>query len=114
MRRLGWVVRTIERLANSYRRRHAPMAGRGGLSSPRLRRGALDNFAKMLVGVNAGAMAVAPVDADGVIADRFHGQHFQRGLEHLKRAGRLGLSALLWAGRRAVRAGAGRTGTFVA
>ena len=66
--------------------------------------------AEVIVAVNPGVVAVVPVDADGVIADGFHGLHLQFGLEHFQRicVGRPFL------GRRAMRAGAGGAGAFPA
>ena len=63
--------------------------------------GAGADVAQMLPGVQARRVAVAPVDADGVVAHRLDAQHLQRGFIHLKRGGGIGLAR-----RRAVRAGA--------
>src|SRR5450432_2911659 len=69
----------------------------------------------MVVGINAGIVAVAPIDADGVVAHRFHTQHLQRGLEHLKRIVRLRRSfAFGRSGRGTVGAGARGAGALVA
>src|SRR6516164_593081 len=59
--------------------------------------------------IDAGRVAVAPVNANGVTANRFDSHHFQPGLVHLERVFPLGLAR-----RRAVRAGATRAGALVA
>ena len=46
------------------------------------------DIAQVLPRVNAGRVAVAPVDADGVVAHRLDAQHLQRGLVHLERRSR--------------------------
>src|SRR5579863_1557071 len=46
---------------------------------------ALADQAQVLVAVDSGIVPVAPVDADGIIAHRFHGEHLERRLKHLKR-----------------------------
>src|ERR1019366_9117111 len=71
--------------------------------------GALANAAEVLVGVDAGVVAIAPVDANRVVAHRFDGEHFQRRFEQGERIVRLG-----WARGRAVGAGARGAGALVA
>jgi len=44
--------------------------------------GAGADVAQMLPGVQARRVAVAPVDADGVVAHRLDAQHLQRELVH--------------------------------
>src|ERR1035438_6252086 len=70
---------------------------------------ALADAAKVFPGVDAGIVAVAPVDPDGVIAHWLHAEHLQRRLEHLKWIVRLG-----WARRGPVGAGTRGAGAFVA
>src|ERR1035438_1218746 len=70
---------------------------------------ALADAAKVFPGVDAGIVAVAPVDPDGVIAHWLHAEHLQRRLEHLKWIVRLG-----WARRGPVGAAARGAGAFVA
>ena len=57
---------------------------------------------EVVVRVDAGVVAVAPVDADGVVAHRLHVQHLQRRLVHLERVrlGRFGLAAAACRARR--------------
>src|ERR1017187_9960532 len=68
--------------------------------------------AKMLVRINPRVVAVAPIDTDGVVTDRFHRQHFERRLEHRK--GRGGRSGFGLPGLRPMRAGAARARALVA
>src|ERR1039457_1111128 len=68
---------------------------------------------QVLPRVQACRVAVAPVDADGVVAHRLDAPHLQRGLVHLKRGG-WARRALRLAGRRAVRARASGAWAFVA
>src|ERR1019366_2759639 len=70
---------------------------------------ALADPAEVLVGVDAGIVAVAPVDPDGVVAHRFHGEHLERRLEHREWIVRLGRA---WGG--AVGAAARGAGALVA
>src|SRR5690348_3628965 len=63
----------------------------------------------MVVSVDARIVTVAPVDADGVVADGLDAEHLEGGLVHLERIIGLG-----WTGGRPVRAGAGGAGTFIA
>jgi len=69
--------------------------------------------AQMLERINAGIVAVAPIDLDGIVADLFDVQHLERGCEHLEGPG-LGSGIFALLRGRAMRAGAGSTGTFVA
>ncbi len=50
------------------------------------------DLAEMIVRVDTGAVAVAPVDTNRIIADGLHAEHFERGLVHLKRTVGLRLS----------------------
>src|ERR1035437_6604911 len=70
--------------------------------------------AEMFVGIDAGLVAVAPVDPDGVAPDGLHCEHLERGLEHRKRSvpGRA-RRATLWARGRSVRPGALRARALV-
>lgn len=73
------------------------------------------NGAQVIEGINARAMAVAPMYANGIRAHRFGIQHFERRLEHLERVGsRGGLVGFRFARRRAMRAGAGCAGALIA
>jgi len=65
--------------------------------------------AEVIPGVNAGFVAVAPTDADGVVAHLFGAQHLQYRFEHLQGIGGFGLAR-----RGAMRAGAAGAGTLVA
>lgn len=49
--------------------------------------GARADGAEMVERVDAGVVAVAPADAQGVASDLFNGVHAQLRREHLKRAG---------------------------
>ena len=71
------------------------------------------NLAEMIVGINAGVVSIAPVDLDRVMSHLFDVQHLERRLEHLKWI-RLGSRIVALLRRRPMRAGASRTGTFVA
>ena len=66
----------------------------------------------MLVGIDAGLVPVAPVDADGVVAHWLHASIFSAGLNIWN--GIRGRPSARLARRRAVRARASRAGALVA
>src|SRR5690242_5772000 len=68
----------ISRKSNSqtYRVSPALSAGTAGLARA--------DAAQVVVRIDSGAVTVAPVNSDRVIAHRFYSQNFQRGLVHLE------------------------------
>ncbi len=67
---------------------------------------------QMLPRINPRRMPIAPVNPDGIVPHRFHIQHLQRGLIHLKRRRRR--LALRLPRRRPMRTRAGRTRALIA
>ena len=82
------------------------------LSLPAIR--ALADLAQMIEGVDSGLMAVAPVDADSVTADRLNRIHFQGRLKHLERIRRIGQLRLVHLRFRSMSAGTRGAGTLLA